>query len=33
MCYQNKFLWLPIPLNEANLMTTLTGVNWQNPGW
>ena len=33
MCYQNKFLWLPIPLNEANLMTTLTGVNWQNSGW
>ena len=33
MCYQNKFLWLPIPLNEANLMTTLTGVNWQNLGW
>ena len=33
LCYQNKFLWLPIPLSEANLMTTLTGVNWQNPGW
>lgn len=33
LCYQNKFLWLPIPLNEANLMKSLTGENWQNPGW
>ena len=32
-CYTNKFLWLPIPLNEANALKSSTGVNWQNPGW
>lgn len=32
-CWQNKFLWIPIPQKEANLMTTLTGEEWQNPGW
>jgi len=31
--YTNKFLWLPIPLNEANALLGSTGVNWQNPGW
>ncbi|MCO5240021.1 MAG: RagB/SusD family nutrient uptake outer membrane protein [Chitinophagaceae bacterium] len=33
LCYQNKFLWFPLPLNEANIMLALTGENWQNPGW
>lgn len=32
-CYTNKFLWVPIPLNEANALLGSTGVNWQNPGW
>ncbi|MBZ4189902.1 RagB/SusD family nutrient uptake outer membrane protein [Niabella beijingensis] len=32
-CYTNKFLWLPIPLNEASILLSNTGVNWQNPGW
>lgn len=32
-CYTNKFLWLPMPLNEANALKTSTGLNWQNPGW
>jgi len=31
--YTNKFLWLPIPLNEANRLLAITGVNWQNNGW
>jgi starch-binding outer membrane protein, SusD/RagB family len=31
--YTNKFLWLPIPLNEANALLSSTGVNWQNAGW
>lgn len=33
LCYQNKFLKFPIPLNEVNIMYALTGDNWQNPGW
>lgn len=33
LCYQNKFLWFPIPLNDVNIMLALTGDNWQNPGW
>jgi len=33
LCYTNKFLWLPIPMNEVNTMIALTGENWQNPGW
>ncbi len=32
-CYTNKFLWLPVPLNEANRLSSITGQNWQNPGW
>lgn len=32
-CYTNKYLKIPISLNEANRMRTLTGENWQNPGW
>ncbi|MCK9617763.1 MAG: RagB/SusD family nutrient uptake outer membrane protein, partial [Lentimicrobiaceae bacterium] len=31
--YTNKFLWLPIPLNEANRLKASTGVDWQNTGW
>jgi hypothetical protein len=33
LCYQNKFLKFPIPLNEVNIMLALTGDNWQNPDW
>lgn len=32
-CYTNKFLKVPIPLNEANRILSITGENWQNPGW
>jgi len=31
--YTNKWLWLPIPLNEANALKASTGVDWQNAGW
>ena len=31
--YTNKWLWLPIPLNEANALKASTGVDWQNTGW
>ena len=31
--YTNRFLWLPIPLEEANRLKSITGTNWQNPGW
>lgn len=31
--YLNKFLWVPIPLNEANRLQSITGFNWQTPGW
>ncbi|MDQ6477190.1 RagB/SusD family nutrient uptake outer membrane protein [Dyadobacter sp. LHD-138] len=31
--YTNKFLWIPIPLNEANRMRSITGADWQNKGW
>jgi len=31
--YTNKFLWVPIPLNEANALKASTGVDWQNTGW
>ena len=33
LCYQNKFLKFPIPMNDVNIMFALTGENWQNPGW
>lgn len=32
-CYTNKYLWLPIPLAEANRLLAITGEDWQNPGW
>jgi starch-binding outer membrane protein, SusD/RagB family len=31
--YANKFLWVPIPLNEANRLRSITGTDWQNAGW
>jgi hypothetical protein len=31
-CYSNKYLKLPIPMNEANIFS-VSGVEWQNPGW
>lgn len=31
--YANKFLWVPIPLNEANRLRSITGADWQNAGW
>tara|TARA_R110002111_G_scaffold192228_2_gene258494 strand:- start:6005 stop:7519 length:1515 start_codon:yes stop_codon:yes gene_type:complete len=31
--YTNKFLHVPIPLNEANRLQSITGINWQTPGW
>jgi hypothetical protein len=33
LCFTNKFLRLPIPMNEVNKMISLTGNNWQNTGW
>ncbi len=32
-CYTNKYLWVPIPLSEANRLLAITGQDWQNPGW
>lgn len=32
-CYTNKYLWVPIPLDEANRLKSITGESWQNPGW
>ncbi len=32
-CYTNKFLLLPIPASEASILSSATGVDWQNPGW
>ena len=31
--YTNKFLWVPIPLNEANRLKGTTGIDWQATGW
>lgn len=33
LCYTNKFLWVPVPLAEANALKANTGINWQSPGW
>ncbi|GAA4799189.1 RagB/SusD family nutrient uptake outer membrane protein [Olivibacter ginsenosidimutans] len=33
LCYINKYLFLPIPLAEANRLLAITGANWQNSGW
>ncbi|WP_236976087.1 RagB/SusD family nutrient uptake outer membrane protein [Membranihabitans maritimus] len=32
-CFTNKFLRVPIPLNEVNRMISIKGEDWQNPGW
>ena len=32
-CYTNKWLKMPIPLTEVNIMRAITGEDWQNPGW
>lgn len=32
-CYTNKFLKVPVPLDEVNRILGITGENWQNPGW
>ncbi len=29
----DKYLWQPLSLSEATKMESLTGTNWQNPGW
>lgn len=31
--WQNRDLLLPIPLNEASTLESVTGQKWQNPGW
>ncbi|MET3115186.1 hypothetical protein AAKU52_002932 [Pedobacter sp. CG_S7] len=33
MNYTNKFLWVPIPLNEANRLRSISGMDWQSKGW
>lgn len=33
MNYEAKWHFFPVPLDEASRMESLTGVNWQNPGW
>jgi hypothetical protein len=33
MGYENRDLLLPLPLNEAALLESVTGEKWQNPGW
>jgi len=32
-CYTNKYLKLPISLDEANRTQSIFGTTWQNPGW
>ncbi len=32
-CYTNKFLWVPVPIDEANRLLSITGQSWQTPGW
>jgi hypothetical protein len=33
LCWSRKFMWLPVPMNEVNIMKALTGEDWQNPEW
>lgn len=33
MNYEAKWHYLPIPVDEASRMESLTGVKWQNQGW
>lgn len=32
-CYTNRYLKAPLDRTEAARLSTLTGENWQNPGW
>ena len=32
-CWTQKYMWLPVPMDERNIMKALTGEDWQNPGW
>lgn len=32
-CYTNKYLKAAVPLTEVNNMISISGENWQNPGW
>ncbi|MBE8713726.1 RagB/SusD family nutrient uptake outer membrane protein [Sphingobacterium hungaricum] len=31
--FSNRSLLMPIPLLEADRLRSITGLNWQNPGW
>lgn len=31
--YTNRYMWVPVPLAEANRLRAITGFEWQNPGW
>jgi hypothetical protein len=31
--WHNRDLLLPIPIEDAALLESITGENWQNPGW
>jgi hypothetical protein len=31
--WRNRDLLLPIPIEDAALLESITGDNWQNPGW
>ncbi|MDR0844212.1 MAG: RagB/SusD family nutrient uptake outer membrane protein [Tannerella sp.] len=33
LCYSQKWLRFPVPMNDVNIMKALTGEDWQNPGW
>jgi hypothetical protein len=33
LCWTQKFMRLPIPMDEVNILKSLTGEDWQNPGW
>ncbi len=33
LIFENKYLFWPIPLDEANRLYGATGKVWQNPGW
>jgi hypothetical protein len=33
LCYSNKWLKTAIPLKEINNIISISGENWQNPGW
>jgi len=32
-CWTNKYLKMPVPEKEVNIMLSVTGENWQNPNW